>query len=80
MTDTLPRVTMKNQNANEKRLSWNVRSVRKLALIRLLDDFDGPCFWFNVHCRIDQDTYRAAMKNAEQYNLVRVRTGGWSEF
>ncbi|XP_047137259.1 uncharacterized protein LOC100198634 isoform X1 [Hydra vulgaris] len=27
-----------------------------------------------------QDTYRAAMKNPEKYDLVRVRTGGWGEF
>ena len=36
-------------------------------------------FHFSVTCN-DQDTYRAAMKNPEQYDLVRVRTGGWSEF
>lgn len=28
----------------------------------------------------NQSTYRAAMKNPEQYDLIRVRTGGWTEF
>ncbi|XP_066928528.1 uncharacterized protein [Clytia hemisphaerica] len=28
----------------------------------------------------DQDTFHGAMKNPEQYDLVRVRTGGWTEF